>query len=44
MNGIDIEESIQKGVILDLSKEIPIKRILAEDEPIWMESENDSFK
>ena len=44
MNGIDIEESIQEGVILDLSKKISIKRILAEDEPIWMESENDSFK
>ena len=44
MNGIDIEESIQEGVILDLNKKIPIKRILAEDEPIWMESENDSFK
>ena len=43
MNGSDIEESTSKGVILDLSKEIPIKWILAEDEPSRSESENEAF-
>ena len=33
LNGSDIEESIQKGEILDLSKEISIKGISTEDEP-----------
>ena len=44
MNGSDIAEYICKGVIIDLSKEIPIIRILTEDEPIREESENESFK
>ena len=33
VNGSDISESIRKGVISYLIKEIPIKRILLEDEP-----------
>ena len=44
MNGIDIAESISKGVILDIRKEILIKRIPTEDEPSNVESENESFK
>ena len=32
MNGSDIAESIRKGAILYLSKEIPIKRISIEEE------------
>ena len=43
-NGSDIAESIYKEVILYLSKETPIKRILAEYEPIRAESDNDYFK
>ena len=44
VNGSDIEESICKGLILDLSKERPIKKILTKDEPIRAESENEAFK
>ena len=44
LDGNDISESINKRVILYLSKKIPIKRILAEDGQIRAESENDSFK
>ena len=44
MNVIDIAESIRKGVILDLSKEISIKRIYTGKEPSRMASENESFK
>ena len=33
LNRSDIVFSIRKGVILDLSKEIPIQRISEEDEP-----------
>ena len=44
MNGSDIAELIRREVILDLSKEIPIKRIPEEDEPIREESENESLK
>ena len=44
MNGSDIVELIHKGVILDLSKEISIKRILTEYEQSRAESENESFK
>ena len=40
VNRNDIAESILKGVILDLSKEIPIKRTSEEDEPSWAESYN----
>ena len=39
MNGIDIAESIQKRVILNLNKEILIKNILPEDELGRAESE-----
>ena len=44
MNGNDIASLIRKGEILDISKEIPIKRTLTEDEPRRAESENESFK
>ena len=44
MNGSDIAESIRKGVILDLSKKIMIKRISTEEELSRAASENESFK
>ena len=44
VNGSDISESIRKGVILYLSKEIPIKRILTEGEPNRVDLENEYFK
>ena len=44
LNGSDIVESIRKGVILYLSKEIRIKRISTEYKPIRAESDNESFK
>ena len=44
VNRSDIVESIREGDILDLNKKIPTKRILAEDEPIRAELENDSLE
>ena len=44
VNGSDISESICKEVILDLSKEMPIKRISTEDKPSRVGSQNDFFK
>ena len=38
VNGSIIVESICNGVILDLSNEVPIKRILTEDETSRVES------
>ena len=44
MNRSDIEESIQKGLILHLNKEILVKRILTEEERNILASENESLK
>ena len=44
MNRSDIEESIQKGLILHLNKEILVKRIPTEEERNILASENESFK
>ena len=44
MNGSDIAESICKGEILDLSREITVERILTEYEVIREESKNKSFR
>ena len=44
LNGSDIAESICKGEILDLSREITVERILTEYEVIREESKNKSFR
>ena len=44
LNGSDISESIRKGLVLNLSNEIPIKRISIEEEPGIVAWENEYFK